>query len=245
MSIKTTFGSVSRKRSLSISVFSWLMGIISLLIIAHLTMQYLDLNVYHQLNGQVFEISNRVDFDDEASIPTWISQAILLSIAASAFFAGFLQKTKAAKRAWISIGIVGLVLSIDEVSAVHELLLQTTHLLLYNEASPTLYQNAWLVLLPVIAVIGSILAYLVIKHVPRKTVLLMILGSVILVFGAAVVDALTNADNVNTFAIKGIMVAIEESLEMIGSSTILYAILDYLETNHGGQIRAARKKLVG
>ncbi len=221
------------------------MGVIGTLIVAHLTMQYLDLNVYHQLNGQVFEISNRVDFDDEASIPTWISQAILLAIAASAFFAGLLQKTKAAKRAWISIGIVGLLLSIDEVSAMHELLLQTTHLLLYNEASPTLYQNAWLILLPFIAIAGSILAYVVIKYVPRKTILLMMLGSVILVLGAAVVDALTNADNVNTFTTKGIMVAIEESLELIGSSTILYAILDYLETNHGGQIRAARKKLLG
>lgn len=245
MSAKTTHRPTSRKRSLSVSIFSWLITVIAILAIVHLIMQYLDLNVYHQLNGQVFEISNRVDFDDEASIPTWISQVILLGISLSAFFAAFLQKQVQAKQAWTSIGVVGLILSIDEVAALHELILQTAHLILYQESRPTIYQNAWIVLLPFIVALGALLAVKIIKHVPRKTTFLMIVGAGILVFGAAVVDALTNADNVNTFAIKGVMVAIEESLEIIGTSTIMYAILDYLETNFGGQIRAAREKLLG
>lgn len=245
MRIKTPSGLVPRKRSLSLSIYMLLLITIGILGALHLTMQYLDLNVYQQLNGQVFEISNRVDFDDEASIPTWVSQAILLAISVSAFFAAFVQKLPKARQAWASIGVVGILLSIDEVAALHELLLQTAHLILYQESRPTIYQNAWVVLLPIIMLFGFFLARRIIKYVPKKTIILMILGAGILVFGAAVVDALTNADNVNTFAIKGIMVAIEESLELIGTSTILYAILDYLETNYGGQIRAARQKLRG
>lgn len=243
MNIKTTIGSLPPKRSLSLNVYALLLIIIGVLASLHLVMQYFDLTVYHQLNGQVFEISNRVDFDDEASIPTWISQAILLAIAASAFFAAFVQKISKAKQAWTSIGIVALLLSIDEVAALHELLLQTAHLILYQESRPTIYQNAWIVLLPIILIFGAFLASRIIKYVPKKTIILMVLGAGTLVFGAAVVDALTNADNVNTFAIKGVMVAVEESLEMIGSSTILYAILNYIETNYGGQIQAARQKL--
>lgn len=241
-----TFGRPIRKtprRSLALNILSWLLSVIGLLIVLHLIMQYLNLNVYHELNGQIFEISNRVDFDDEASIPTWISQFILFAIGICAFFAAFLQKQKAAKQIWTYIGIVGVVLSIDEVSALHELLLQTTHLLLFHEARPTVLDNAWIILLPFIVLAGGWLAYLAIKHIPRKTVFLMIIGGGVLLFGAAIIDALTNADNVNTFMVRGVMVALEESLEMIGSSTILYAVLDYLETNHGDRIRAARKQL--
>lgn len=245
MTAKTPPLFTKKKHSLSLSIFIFLLSIIGILAVLHLTMQYLDLNVYNQLHGQIFEISNRVDFDDEASIPTWVSQAILLCIAASAFFAAFLQKVPKAKQAWASIGIVGIILSIDEVAALHELVLQSAHLILYQESRPTIYQNGWIILLPLIAFLGYFLARRIIKYVPRKTIILLVMGAAVLVFGAGIIDALTNADNTNTFAIKGIMVAIEESLELLGSSIIFYAILDYLETNYGGQIRAARQKLKG
>lgn len=211
----------------------------------HLLMQYLNLNVYHELNGQVFEISNRVDFDDEASIPTWISQLILLAIGLSAFVAAYLQQNSGAKRIWTIIGAIGIVLSLDEVAALHELLLQIVHLAVFSEVAPTIRSNAWFVLLPFIVVVGAFLLFQAIRHISRRTVFIFILGTTIFMTGAVFIDVLTNASNINNFYEKGVLVGAEESLEIAGTSTVLYGILDYLESVFTDRIRAARARLKG
>lgn len=236
---------LARKTSFSLKVFAVLIIVIGLLTAVHLWLQHLNLNVYHELHGRVFEVSNRVDFDDEASLPTWISQAILLAIGGSAFLLAYLQRVKAAKRVWTFIGVVGVFLSVDEVAAAHELLLQTVHLALFSEASPTVSNNAWLVLLPFIVVAGVALLWQIMKHTPRKTVVIMSIGAIMFMIGAVFIDILTTAGHTNTFYEKGIMVALEESLEMTGTAIVLYAILDYLETSYSGQIRAALNRLKG
>jgi hypothetical protein len=234
-----------RKSSISLKVFAGLIAVIVLLTAVHLWMQYLNLDVYHELNGRVFEVSNRVDFDDEASLPTWVSQATLLAIGLGSFLLAYLQRNKAGRRIWGFIGTVGVLLSIDEVAAAHELLLQTVHLALFNEAAPTVTSNAWLILLPFILVAGLALLWQIVKHTPRRTVAILSVGAILFMIGAVFIDILTTSTNANTFYEKGIMVALEESLEMTGAAIILYAILDYLETSYADRIKAALNKLRG
>ena len=63
-----------------------LIGFLGFLVCAHLFLQHLNLHVYDEKNAQVFEISNRFDFDDESSIPTWLSQFLYLYIGLSALW---------------------------------------------------------------------------------------------------------------------------------------------------------------
>lgn len=234
-----------RKSSLSLKVFIALFVVIGLLTAVHLWLQHLNLNVYHELNGRVFEVSNRVDFDDEASLPTWTSQAILLAIGLSSLLLATLQRDKAVKRTWGIVGAIGILLSMDEVAAIHELLLQIVHLAFFSLSPPTVRSNAWLILLPFILGAGLLLLWQLIKHVPRRTVVILCSGAIIFMVGAVFIDILTTSNNANTFYERGILVAMEESLEMVGAAIILYAILSYLEVSYGDRIKAAYKRLKG
>lgn len=236
---------VGVKTSFAGRVLVTLLAIITVLISVHLLFQHLNLNIYHELHGRVFEISNRVDFDDEASLPTWVSQFILLSIGLLSFLAAYLQTVKGSRIIWGIIGAIGVSLSIDEVAALHELLLQTVHLAVFSEARPTVSSNAWFVLLPFIVVIGLLLLVQAIKHIPRAVLMIMIVGSFIYMSGAIFIDVLTNASNANNFYEKGILVAVEESFEMIGSTIILYAVISYIESNYGSKIKTAFSRLKG
>ena len=232
-------GSYSRR------IYIGLIGTVLVLALVHLLLQHLNLNVYQELNGRVYELSNRVDFDDEVSVPTWFSQALFLAISGGAFLLSYMQKAPTARRLWAFLGLVALLLSIDEVGALHELLLQTIHLLLFGETGPTIVANAWLALLPIIIGAAAITFWAMLKHVPMRTIRLFMIGGVVFIVGAIFIDIVTTSDNVNTFYNKGILVAIEESLELLGVSTILYAIIDYIETVYKANITNALKKLKG
>jgi hypothetical protein len=241
MTLKTSDkpGSYARR------VYGGLIVAILFLTLVHLLLQHLNLNVHQELNGRVYELSNRVDFDDEVSVPTWFSQALFLAISGGSFLLSFMQKAPAARRLWAFLGVVALLLSIDEVGALHELLLQTIHLLLFGETGPTIVANAWLALLPIILAAAIITFWVMLKHVPMRTIRLFVMGGIVFLIGAIFVDIVTTADNVNTFYNKGILVGIEESLELLGVSTILYAIIDYIETTYRANITSALKKLKG
>jgi hypothetical protein len=236
---------LTKHKSFAKRIFMYLLASVVLVATVHLLFQYLNLNVYHELNGQIFEISNRVDMDDEASLPTWFSQMLLLSIGISAFAAAFLHRQKGPKRIWSIIGLVGVLMSIDEVAAIHELVLQIIHLAVYGLVTPTTFSNAWLILLPFILLAGVLLLIQAIKYIPRKTIYILTLGAFVLLTGAVFIDILTNAHNANTFYEKGVMVALEETCELLGASIMLFGILDYLESNFGSKIRAARDRLRG
>lgn len=227
----------------SLKIFGWFLVVIVLLAAAHLLMQYLNLVVYSEHNGRVYELSNRLDFDDEASLPTWFSQFVFLCIAASASLAAYMQRKAAIRRLWSVVALIGFIFAIDETAAVHELVLQTTHLLLFGEKGPSIIANAWLVLLPFIAAAGLILLVQMRTYLPKFTVRLFVLSGLIFMTGAVGLDILTNADAANTFYAKGILVVIEETLELLGTTTALYAIMQYLESHYTVNIRQALKTL--
>lgn len=224
-----------------------LLGITVVMAIVHLIFQYLNLNVYHELNGHIFEMSNRVDFDDEASIPTWFSQFILLSIAVGAFISAYLSRPRSNKNNsrifWLIVGGISFLLSIDEVAALHEFVLQTVHLLTFGESGATKSNNAWVMVLPFITIGALALVWRAIRNLSKQIVWLFVLGGAIYLAGAVGIDIITNADAANNFINAGILVAIEESMELIGSSIILFAIIRHLELNHSGKIKLALKEL--
>lgn len=227
------------------SQLAWtLVGISILLIILHLVMQYLNLVVFREQNGFVFELSNRLDLDDEISLPTWYSQILLFAIGTVAFMAAYLQNKRTSRRLWLIIGGLGLLLSIDEGSSFHELLLQSLHNMYFLDTAATVSSNAWWLIAPFIVLFGGILIWKVIRLLPKRTALLFVVGGTMVVIGGTVVDAVSVIVPITSFLHQGIFVAVEEGLELLGSIIVLYAIVDYIESHNHKLIHFTKNKLV-
>lgn len=208
----------------------------------HLTLQYLNLEVFYQQNGQVYELSNRFDFDDESSVPTWISSVLFLSIGAFALLAAYIQSERITRRLWLLIAVIGLVLSIDEIAALHEFVLQTLHVLFFQDDKPSILANAWLVVAPFIVIIMAWLAWKMLQIFPRRTVVLFVVAGIIFLTGAVVVDLFTSVADRETFLNQGIYVGIEEFLELMASALSLYAVVDYVERYSPGSFMSALRR---
>jgi hypothetical protein len=202
---------------------------IGVLVFLHLLLQYLNLQVYNEANGRIFELSNRLDLDDETSAPSWFSQVLLLAIGLAAGLAAYLQVKKGLRWIWGAIASLGVIMSLDEAASLHEHSLQTLHVYFFKEAAPTVTQNAWWLVLPVVLALAVAFGYVLYNYFPRRTSKLFILGGAIFLTGAIAVDVLSTGVSPESFAHQGVMVGIEESLELIGSVVILYAVVDYIE----------------
>lgn len=215
----------------------------SLVIITHLVFQYLNLEVFYQQNGQIYELSNRFDLDDESSVPTWLAQFLFLAIAAAAWLSAYLQNQKRPRRLWTSIAVIGLLFSIDEISALHERLLQTIHVAFFQDNAATTADNAWLVLAPFIVLLAAYLLWMMWRILPKRTIGIFIFAGLVFVGGAMFVDLLANTSERETFLNQGLLVGLEESMELFGCVVALYAIVDYLERKYHTPIRQAIAKL--
>lgn len=228
--------------SLPVKVFLVLIGVMACLLITHLAMQHLNL-AYDEKHGQIFEVSNRLDVDDEASVPTWFSQAIWIGVALASGLAYYLNKKSSARWTWLVMVGIGVVFSIDEVSGLHELSLQSLHLLVFGLEQPTSRLNAWWLVLPVILVLGTIFLRRLYKIMAPSNWFIMLGGWMLFMTGAVGFELYGNDIPHNTFYYQGIITAIEEGLEMLGGIIVLYAILRYLSLTHGPQIKRAAKQL--
>lgn len=240
---KTLQSKAAGQKRLSVRLWWWLMAGVAVLLAIHLVFQYYNLLVFDEKHATVFELSNRFDFDDESSLPTWLSQALFLSFGAVCFFAAYLERAKAGKRLWKIIGAVGVLVSLDEVMAFHETFLQQLHTYFFGDAATGFVANAWLFVIPFVLAAGGALLWQMLKAFPGRTVWLFALGGGLFVAGAVGIDIITNAIPRDTFLNQGILVALEEGAEMVSGAVFLYAAIDYLETHHLTRIRAAFAEL--
>lgn len=201
------------------------------------------MGVYHQQHGQFYELSNRFDFDDEASVPTWFAQFAYLLIAVSASLAAYLQKVRHTKIIWSIIAVVALFFSIDEIAGLHEFALQTLHVLVYGDAKPSGLDNAWLLVAPFIIAVAGIFLYFMAKTLPRRTIAYFSLAVVIFLIGAAGVDIVTTQVERESLLNQTFLSGIEESMELISLVIVIYATTDFLERLHGKRLQAMWQQL--
>ena len=138
---------------------------------------------------------------------------------------------------WLIIGTIGVLFSLDEVASLHETFLQILHIFVYGETEATLASNAWLLLLPFILLAGGFLLRLALNELPKKTFVLFLSGGALLVFGAVFVDVFNVSLDKTSFLSQGIVVAVEETLEILAAIIVLYALIDYAETKHRVSLR--------
>lgn len=233
----------SETRLFSSKLLGWLLVSLFALIVAHFSLQALNWLVYHQQHGQFYELANRFDFEDEVSVPTWFSQILLLSIGLCGILISYLETVKKRRIIWGLIGVGGVLLSIDEGSGLHEFVLQTLHVMFFSDASPTGQANAWLIVLPFILLLAGWFIYYMFSAIPRATLYLFILSGAVYLVGAIGVDLITSVVERESFLNQGVLVGIEETLELLGTILFLYATVRYTELTHGTAIKRAVREL--
>lgn len=216
----------------------YLLIVIGVTVGLHIIMQTANFIVYPHSPGLV-ELSNRFDLDDEASIPTWVSQFLLAFGAVLALITARMSTGKK-RLAWYVISFIVLVASIDEVARLHELLVQSLHVMFFGGAGTTIFKNAWLIILPLIVVVGVWLLTILAKVLPRRTLKIIILASLVFFFGAVGIEILSSGLNPNSWTYTVWAVSFEEGLELIGTAIFVFAVADYMEANH----RAETKQLL-
>lgn len=224
-------------------VLASILLITTVLFIAHIALKYISVVTYNEQHGFFFELSNRFDFNDENSVPQWFTQFVFLGIGVAGFTARFLTSKKQEKRFWMVIGLLGVLLSVDDVATLHEFILQSIHNVFFIDSAPTFLRNAWLLLLPFILIGFGWMCVSMFKLLPRRTTILCVMSGMVFIFGAVVVDSIVNKYPLRSFEGQGLLGGLEGGLQLLGSSLFLYALIAFIEQKHGVRIKDALKGL--
>ena len=208
---------IPAKHSFSLKLLLTLLSVSLVLSIIHLLLQYVNLELLNEQFGPFFELTNRFDFDDEVSVPTWISQLYYLIFGALCFVSYKFTVAKKTKRLWLLLAVLAFIGSVDEGAGLHELVLQSVHNVYFVNQAPSLLANAWWIVLPMIVLVAAYILILVKQRSDKLTLVLFSAAAVIFMTGAVLVDLITTSSP-GMFIAQGIFVAIEEFFELLGLS---------------------------
>lgn len=182
-------------------------------------------------DNRVFnDVVNRFGLDEELSFPTWVNSMLAFIVAGLAWLVGKHQTIRVKQHAWYLIAWGGLLVSIDEVAALHELVLQGLHILAnFGEGSQSLIANAWMLVLPIVLIVLVIVSKILYKGLPKSTFKNMLFGVGIYILGAVVVEYLSIPFDKSLLVYNIGMVVIEETLEMMGVLLIIKSILIHIQ----------------
>ncbi len=196
--------------------------------VAYLVDRFLDLAWW--------ELNYLLDLDGESNLPTWWSTVQLAGAAALMFVVvkGHVVRTK--PRSWVFLlwPVLLLALSIDETARLHELVGRASDILLPDQTRATTSlptTGIWVLLIgvPASILIGGLLVGVrpLFRH-PSGAFTRVVLGTAMLLLGAVGVETLSNfADEAS--AIGVMLVFLEETLEMVGVSFIVWAGVDSVD----------------
>lgn len=170
-----------------------------------------------------------IDMDEELSIPTWLSQFMLLGASLSALLVA--ASRRAAKknyyRHWFGISAILLYMSIDDGARIHELISDPITRLLGTGGS--FMVHGW-----VFAGIAAVLlvGFIYFKFwlaLPAKAKWQILLAAVIFIAGAVGVEMIGgyHSSQYGYDMTYRMLAMLEESLEMLGASYAIYAFLNY------------------
>ncbi len=229
-----------RKYLLGSVFLRWLLIGIAALLLLHLIGQFI-LRVVGTDNIFLQELIWRFNVDLELNVPTWYSSFLASSAGLLAFFTAHYYKKKnqiASKRLWLFMGFGLMAIAVDEVASFHELFLQTAHVAADFGDGQSYVQNAWLLLLPLIIIIGALVMYLLYKGLPKKTFHRIVVAAAVYLSGALVVEYLSIPVDTESLIYNLVLTPLEEGLEMLGLWLILRALVLHITDHHPSVVDA-------
>lgn len=178
--------------------------------------------------GFIMDLANRFNLDHEISVVTWFSSALALAVCVIFYLIGSNKQNVGQKTAWRILSLMMLLVSVDEIAAAHELLLQGIHIAAGFGEEQTLLANAWLIILPVLTMGFVVLTKIIHRGLPNKIFRQIIFAGLIYVTGALIVEYLSIPVEKDQIIYNLVLIPIEEGLEMLGLAMFLSAGSSYI-----------------
>ncbi len=175
---------------------------------------------HHFINTEFPDfLVQRMNIDAEANIPTWFSTILLFSVSVTAFFiyrlvSGQPEVKSRWQKFWLVLGVIYLILSLDEAAQIHELIDQLTDV-------------KWVfIYAPVAGAIFLVCVYyfIVIRKQDGELRNWIIGGLVVFALGGLVFEWVTFTFHL-PYALRQIAYVTEEGLELIGTTMVLTGCL--------------------
>lgn len=210
-----------------------LLVVIGALVMASLASRYLSARLENadpegSLTVAMLAVRKLLDVNNEGNVPTWFSSGMLLGCAlvVAAIAALVRQAGGPFVMHWIGLALVLAFLSLDEATVLHERLTTPVAGVIGENARGPL-RFAWI--LPAVTVVGLIgLAYLrFIGHLPARARSLLRAGAILYLTGAVGMEIAGGIalDELGNWTVYALTTTAEEALEMLGTLTILCALL--------------------
>ena len=176
-------------------------------------------------------LNREFDLNGEGNFPTFFSGLILLlSGILSLFIATTVEKTSKEKKYWFILCFGFVFLSLDEVTQIHEELIDSVKSLMGNV--PDFLDSAWIIPYSLVALFFGAYFLRFLFKLPKKTRNLFILSGAIYVISSLAIETAESREyfkdgySFRLFALE----TLQESLEMTGVIIFIYALLDYIRS---------------
>jgi hypothetical protein len=179
----------------------------------------------------------RVSLIAEGTIPSWYSSLLLASASVLLAAAAFAEPRRGrdGRQSWAVLSVIFLYLSADEAAALHETTVPV--LVKLGIASGFLYYP-WVVLGIVFVVLLALYLFPWLRGLERQTRRLFLISACLFVGGAVgfeMIGARLAESTGSSATVPWVtLAAVEEGLEMLGSSVFVYALLTHLQRVAGG-----------
>lgn len=216
----------------ALKIACFLAAAAGLLIVIGLTTQWLRFLTGFERGTGWTDLFN---LDRESNIPSFFSASLLLLSGGVLALIAAMERKRAGLRSWqwTGLSLVFVYLAIDEAASIHELFIRPTRHLLGEWATGFL-AFAWVIPFGILLAFFLVVYFRFWYRLPSRTRALVLVGGVLYVGGAVIVELFAGAyvsNHGKTGMSYSLLVGLEESMEMFGAIVFLYAMLDYLARN--------------
>ena len=221
-----------------------LLAIILAIVMLHLLTQWMmnrspvDGIVRHDL--PTYRLRFRLlNMDREMSLPAWFSSTLLCGVGLAMWLAAWVHRRRGERGVlgWFALGLFFVMLSLDESAAIHEVLVPRVQAMLGDHATGLLYY-AWYVPVLLMCLVFLVVLLPFLLRLPRRTFWFLGMSVAVYLGGAVCFEALmgmaVEPSGVDEPPLQHpplhmvFLLVMEEGLEMIGITLLLYTMLDYL-----------------
>jgi hypothetical protein len=207
-----------------------LLSVVATLVITGTAANVISHHVAPTPEHKLAKLMNRFDLNFEPSIPAWYSASALLVSSGLLFVIGISkwQAKDSLFKHWLVLGILFLGLSADEAARFHEMI----HIVIVSQIEVSgIFYFPWVV--PALIFVGFVgICYIpFLRKLDRRSAKLFLAAGAIYVMGAVGMEIIAGplAERFGFLSTPHVICeVIEETLEMLGIVTFIYALLDYL-----------------
>ena len=176
------------------------------------------------------------DFNQEQSVPTWFSTALLMVCASLLAVIAAAQRREGGPYLWwTTLAFVFLYLSMDEALAFHERFNRPVRDLL--NTSGALYY-AWVIPYAFFAVLLLLCSIRPLKALSKSTRTLLVVAGVLFVCGAMGMEVLgsylATSNRMQATLVSDLVMMVEELMELSGTIILVYALMKQIAHAHPG-----------